>query len=205
MKKVLFGIFIALALWFLMFSPATKDYANFWVLMIISATILITYSVIFGKEQLKRLFQFNLKWVFLGIISAILLYLIFYIGFITSNFIFDFTKNQVSNIYSIKEQGNKLYIALALLLWIGPAEEIFWRGFVQHNLANKFGETKAFILATFVYTFVHIWAFNFMLFMAALVCGIFWGLMFMKNKSLVPIIISHSLWDVLIFVILPIL
>jgi len=45
-----------------------------------------------------------------------------------------------------------------------------------------------------------------MLIMAALVCGVFWGFMYMifKPRNLVPLLISHALWDVMVFVVLPI-
>jgi len=52
---------------------------------------------------------------------------------------------------------------------------------------------------------VHIWSFNFMLIMSALVCGIFWGLLYKYNKNLVTLIVSHALWDVSVFVLFPIL
>ena len=50
---------------------------------------------------------------------------------------------------------------------------------------------------------MHIITFNFMLVVAALVCGIFWGWIYKKEKSLVPIIISHALWDFTVFVLFP--
>lgn len=204
MIQVYIGFLLASILWFIMFSPLTKDFANFWLLMILSTSILISYSIFLGKEQLKGVIRYKHKWLIIGIASAIILYLIFYLGYYSSDYLFAFTHQQVTNIYSTQNQADKVYIGLALLLWIGPAEEIFWRGFAQHNLTLKYGETKGYVITTLIYALVHIWAFNFMLFMAALICGLFWGWMFKKYKSLVPVIISHSLWDVLIFVIMPI-
>lgn len=204
MIQVYIGFLLASIFWFIMFSPLTKDFANFWLLMILSTSILISYSIFLGKEQLKGVISYKHKWLIIGIASAIILYMIFYLGYYSSSYLFDFTHQQVTNIYSTKNQADKVLIGLALLLWIGPAEEIFWRGFAQHNLTLKYGETKGYVITTLIYALVHIWAFNFMLFMAALICGLFWGWMFKKYKSLVPVIISHSLWDVLIFVIMPI-
>jgi membrane protease YdiL (CAAX protease family) len=93
---------------------------------------------------------------------------------------------------------------LLLLFVIGPSEEIFWRGFVQDTLAQKFGDNSGWIIASLVYGGVHIAAWNFMLFAAALVCGLFWGWVFKKYKSLWPGIISHAIWDLTIFVLIPV-
>ena len=38
---------------------------------------------------------------------------------------------------------------------------------------------------------------------AAGVCGLYWGLLFQREKNLIPLIISHVLWDFLIFVLFP--
>lgn len=203
-KKVIPGFILAAVFWFIMFSPWTKHLFNFWSVMILATTTLNVISFVFGKEQLRTVYKFKTKWIFIGLISAALLYFVFFAGNYFSNLLFDFANHQIENIYATKSQSSKIFIGLALLLWIGPAEEIFWRGFAQYNLSLKYGETGGFIITTLIYAFVHIWAFNFMLFMAALICGIFWGWMFKRYKSVWPGIISHAVWDAVIFVVLPI-
>ena len=54
-----------------------------------------------------------------------------------------------------------------------------------------------------VYALVHVVSLNPMLILAAAVCGLYWGLLFQREQNLIPLIISHSLWDVLIFVFFP--
>ena len=203
MKKLIYGTIIAFIFWFLMFSPLTASYLNFWFTMIAATGTLTLYSFIFGRKDLIAVLDFKFKWIFIGIISAAALYLIFFTGNIISKLLFDFAEHQVGNIYATKSQAGKIFIGLSLLLWIGPSEEIFWRGFVQNKLSKKYGDLSAFIITTSIYAFVHIWSFNLMLFMAALFCGLFWGWMFMKYKSLTPGLISHAIWDLFIFVIIP--
>lgn len=204
MIKIIIGYTIALVFWFVMFSPWTADSVNFWGTMAVAAGILTTYSFVFGRKNTKENFRFEKRWLFIGLLSAALLYLVFFAGNFFSNMIFDFTHTQVQGIYSTKEQADKWIIALALMFWIGPAEEIFWRSFAQKELEKHFKPEIAFLLNAAVYAFVHIWAFNFILFMAALICGLFWGWMYYKYKNIIPGIISHAVWDVVIFVILPI-
>ena len=203
MKKTAITIFIAAVLWFVMFSPWTAPYLNFWLSMSVSASILIFLSVFLDKN-FKAGFSFNIKDVFVGLASAVVLWFVFYIGDYISSLIFDFSKTQVAGIYSMKDGGNPLIIAALLLLLIGPAEEIFWRGFIQKRLGDKYGEWMAFFATTLIYTLVHIWSFNFMLIMAALVCGGFWGLLYKWNKNLLTLVISHAVWDVAVFILFPI-
>ncbi len=203
-NRILIAILVAAGLWFFMFSPWTSGMMNFWTAMSISAAILVWISMYTVKDFSKQ-FNFTSKEVALGLISAVALYGIFYLGNYLSTAWFDFAKPQIGNIYSMKDGNNPYLIGALLLLLIGPAEEIFWRGFIQRAIGVKYGDWMAFVLTTLVYTLVHIWSFNFMLIMAALVCGAFWGLLFMYNKkNIVALIISHAVWDLSVFILFPI-
>lgn len=204
MKKLIELILVAAAFWFAMFSPWTSPYISFWYAMLVATGTLTILALTFGKDWKSR-FSFNAKDIALGIGSAVALWGIFYLGNEISDVFFDFARPQVDTVYAMKEGKNPVFLTLALLLWIGPAEELFWRGYVQHTLeGTKYGKWGAFIITTLIYAFVHIWAFNFMLFMAALICGLFWGFIYMKNRNLLTVLISHALWDVAVFVLLPI-
>jgi len=75
-------------------------------------------------------------------------------------------------------------IALLLFFITGPAEEIYWRGYLQKNLMVRFGRWQGWLLATVIYAAVHIWSFNFMLIGAAFVAGAFWGAMYLYLRDL---------------------
>ncbi|MBQ3992389.1 MAG: CPBP family intramembrane metalloprotease, partial [Bacteroidaceae bacterium] len=95
-------------------------------------------------------------------------------------------------------------IGLALLFIIGPAEEIFWRGFVQRTLTARFSATRAFVFTTLVYTLIHVPSGNFMLVMAAMTCGIAWGGLYrLFPQHFTAIVLSHALWDAAAFVWFP--
>lgn len=204
MKKLIIPILVAVAFWFVMFSPWTKEYVNFWITMGFAGTTLTLMSAFLG-DKFKKQFSFSVKDILIGLASAAVLYVVFYFGDFFSSLLFDFAKEQVGNIYQMKEGENPLFLSLLLVFLVGPAEEIFWRGYVQRTLGPKYGEWTALIVTTLIYTLVHIWSFNFMLIMAAMVCGAFWGLLYKYNKNLVTLIISHAVWDVSVFILFPIL
>lgn len=203
MKKIIIPFIVAALLWFVMFSPWTKEYVNFWITMGFSATILTSMSIFLGNN-FKQQFSLSGKDLAIGVVSAAVLYVVFFLGNFFSTLLFDFAKEQVGTIYQMKEGENPLFLVLLLAILIGPAEEIFWRGFIQRTLIGKYGEWTALIATTLIYAFVHLWSFNFMLIMAAMVCGAFWGLLYKYNKNLVTIIVSHAVWDVCVFILFPI-
>ena len=205
MKKLIIAISVAIVFWFVMFSPWTAPYVNFWYTMMLAAGTLTGLSLWFGKDW-RSAISFNIKDVLLGLLSAAVLWGVFYFGDAISKLIFDFARPQVDTIYSMRDGESQIFLALSLLFWIGPAEEIFWRGYIQRKLEEtKYGRWGAFIITTIIYALVHIWAFNFMLFMAAFICGAFWGLMYMYNRNLLTVLISHAVWDVAVFILFPIM
>jgi len=143
--------------------------------------------------------------ILIGVFSAVVLYAVFYVGNIVSGYLFPFKDTQVLAVYSNKSQGNLTLIGSLLLFLIGPGEEIYWRGFIQTTLSNRFGNNKGYVLSVLLYSMVHITTGNFMLIIAALVCGAYWGWIYKKEQNLVPVIISHALWDLAIFVLFPLM
>lgn len=206
LASIILTIIIAALLWFFMFSPWTKELTNFWITMTFSGICLTTLALIFQRDSLKVIAKFfDWKQIVLGVVLAAILWGVFWVGDKLSSMMFGFARGQVDNIYGMKVGLPSWLIAILLLLIIGPAEEIFWRGFVQRQLALKWGENMGFVVATLVYTLIHIWSFNFMLVMAAMVCGVIWGGVYRLKPSWLPaLIISHAIWDACVFVVFPI-
>ena len=200
-KYIIFTLVIATILWYLLFVIKPL---NFWLEMSLSISTLVIMSLVFNKDNFK-IGRLTLRHILIGIFSAIGLYLIFYLGNIITGYLFPFKDSQVLSVYSNRSNGNLIWIGLLLLFVIGPGEEIYWRGFIQNTLSEKMGENKGYIISVLLYAGVHIITGNVMLVIAALVCGIYWGWLYKKEKSLLPVIISHAIWDLTIFVILPLM
>ncbi|MDO4820406.1 MAG: CPBP family intramembrane metalloprotease, partial [Prevotella sp.] len=160
--KLALCIAVAAVLWFIMFSPWTAPHINFWYMMTASAAILITLSVCFGDWKGRNGKRFSLPFTLICAVAiAVALWMAFWIGDKLSQLMFDFARPQVDLIYSIKGSTSKIYIALALLFIIGPAEELFWRGYIQEFMQQRLGKNLGFVVATLVYTLIHIWSCNF--------------------------------------------
>lgn len=193
-------VLLAAGLWFITFA---LDWSSFWVKISLSAALLAVLSTILRPLR-REDFRFTGRAVFLGVLSAAALYFIFWAGKTISTALFDFAGQQISGIYH-KGTGTPLpTIALLLFCVTGPSEEIFWRGYLQRSLIERYGRWPGWAAATAIYAGVHIWSFNFMLVGAAAVAGAFWGAMYTRLGNLAPVILSHSIWSAVIFAVLPI-
>lgn len=202
--KPFLAICIAAILWFVMFSPWTAPHVNFWVMMTFSGLTLTAYSTWASPGWWKDI-RLDLNNILFGVALAAVLWGVFWIGDKLSSLMFDFARPQVDMIYGMKEGENPLVLTLLMLFIIGPAEEIFWRGYIQKNLSQRWNPNWGFIVTTLVYSLVHLSKFNFMLIMAAAVAGFIWGLAYrFFPERLGAIIISHALWDCAVFIWFPI-
>jgi len=200
LRAVVWTLPLAFGLWFLTFAVSA---GNFWVKLCFSASILAATALALSRGEWKTLFGFKRRHLWLGPVSALVLYGIFWLGNGLSSLLFPFASKEISSIYLNKAQLPSFIIGLLLLFVMGPAEEIYWHGFVQRTFSRRFGAVAGILLTTTIYAVVHVVAFNFMLFVAAGVCGLFWGLLYQREQSLIPVILSHSLWDLVIFVLFP--
>ena len=204
MAAVIMMIGFAAGGFFVLFSPWTQGAVAFWPMMCLVTGLLATGGVLLDGDNRRALRSFKAGDVGTGLLAAAFLYAVFYVGHFLSARILPFAAGQVSSIYDIRQGVDPWVIGLLLLLIIGPAEEIFWRGFVQRRLCGRYGLLLGFVLSAAIYALVHIWSFNFMLIAGRSVCGGFWGLMFMATGRLWPCIISHAVWDVVILLMWPI-
>lgn len=208
---ILLPVLLGFVLWTVMFSPWTAPHINFWVCMTISACLLTAIAFWQGGAWWKHLdipqdgkLRYWLENIALGILIAIALWAVFWVGDKLSQLIFpSFARQEVDSIYEMKNGTETIILSLLLLFVIGPAEEIFWRGYIQRKLGGTF---MAFALTTIIYALVHLFSLNFMLIMAALVCGVAWGGLYWLWPNRFPaILISHALWDAAVFVWFPIM
>ena len=205
MKKPLIGFFIAAVLWTVMFSPWTAPYVNFWVMMTFSGMTLTVYSTLASPGWWKDV-KLDMTNVIMGVVLAVALWGVFWLGEFFSTMLFDFARPQVDMIYGMKEGENPWVLTALMLFIIGPAEEIFWRAYLQKNLSSRWNPNIGFVVTTILYSIVHLSKFNFMLIMAAMVAGFVWGLAYrLFPEKLGAIILSHALWDCAVFIWFPIM
>lgn len=181
--------------WYFLF---VSSLFNFWFRLIIIMVLLNLLAFNYHNYD----FEFSLIDIIYGFFSALILYFIFVGGKYLSSRLFLDTQNQIMSLYALKRESHLIIIILALIL-AGIGEEIFWRGFLQDKLAQAIDGRLAYLMVSLVYGGVHLWTGNFILVLAALTAGFFWGYLFLKTRSMVLVISSHVIWDLLVFILFP--
>jgi membrane protease YdiL (CAAX protease family) len=194
------GLFSATGLWFIIFA---LEAGNFWLKLALSAGFLGALTLFSYGRSVKHLLSLRWRHLLSGVISAATLYLVFWLGKIVLTGLSSGAAAQISSVYGPRETMSLAIVTLLLLLVTSPSEELFWRGLLQKSLMDRLPRHVALLLASFCYAAVHLWTLNLPLVLAALAAGLLWGALFIIERSLVPVIISHALWSVAIFVLWP--
>ncbi len=139
----------------------------------------------------------------LGVLSAAALYGVFFLGNALVRRFLPMGGEGIGAVYALRAGAPALRIGLLLLLVIGPGEELFWRGYLQRTWQKKLGNASALPLAVAAYTAVHIASGNPVLVLAAAVCGLFWGVLYQRSGSVLLVAVSHTLWDLAVFLLFP--
>jgi hypothetical protein len=99
----------------------------------------------------------------------------------------------------------------AAVFAVAALEEIVWRGLVMRTLEDALGERRALLWTTLLFALAHAptaWllrdpaaGLNPLLPLAALGCGLAWGLMVVRTGRLLPAVLAHALfsWAVIEF------
>ena len=141
--------------------------------------------------------------VITGFASAAALYEVFQIGDRFARAIMPAGEEEIQSIYALRTSAPKPLIALLLLTVIGPGEELFWRGLIQEALMRRLGRLKGTTGAAAAYGATHLVTGNLTLTGAAGVAGAYWGAQYAVQRRLAPVLVSHILWDVWIFLLAP--
>ena len=141
--------------------------------------------------------------VVLGLLSAGSLYVTFQVGDRFARRFVPSGERDIADIYSLRGLRPTGEIAARLATVIGPAEELFWRGYIQEGLIGTFGRWPGTALAAMAYGGVHLVTGNFTLFGAAGIAGAHWCLVYGAGMPMGALIVSHVTWDIWIFLVQP--
>lgn len=192
------GLALALLAWALAFRAGR---GRFWLWMTLGVGALGTYAL--GVQPGLRRERGRPRDLAAGAGSALALYAIFQIGDRLARALLPGGEREIRAIYGLRQTAPRPLIAAALALVIAPGEELFWRGLVQRTLQARLGRWRGAALASAIYGGIHALSGNLTLTGAASVAGAFWGLQYLAQERLAPLVASHVLWDLWIFLVRP--
>lgn len=187
------GVAVAALAWGALFGLGR---AAFWTRAVAAGSAIGLYALLAQRSVLGELLRPTIVDVAIGVAAAIVLYGVFWVGDRVLRRWMPESAAQVDALYQVRSvpHSDRLPIPAVLLL-IGPCEELFWRGLVQAR--------AGFAVALAGYAAVHLWERKAVLVLAAVVGGAFWGALFAWRGTLVAPIVSHALWDLAVIVWFP--
>ncbi|WP_079508234.1 CPBP family intramembrane glutamic endopeptidase [Mesobacillus jeotgali] len=194
-RRLITGILIAHLLMFFTF----EDKNVFWYIFTATMLVLISYSII--NEEIEDNTS-ALSFLTIGIASGAGLFGLFWLGSFLIELLNIPFSSQISSLYS-RFSPDLLWHYIVLVLIIAPGEEIFWRGFIQKRLSRFFGMKMTIGLSVLLYASVHLYSGQFILVLAAVIAGLAWSILYAWKRSMPLIIVSHIVFDLLLFVFLP--
>ncbi|MCJ7841717.1 CPBP family intramembrane metalloprotease [Lederbergia sp. NSJ-179] len=179
----------------------TFDYKHqvFWYLYTATMLFLISITIIAEKTEDKISIKQAIFW---GIPSGILLYVLFSFGKWLLSFIPVNALNQITKLYEYFSL-EWLWQYLLLIFVIIPGEEFFWRGFVLKRILRYIHPTAAVIIGASLNALAFCLTGYLLLILAAFFSGLVWGILYVWKRSLPLLIISHLIFDLLLFVLFP--
>lgn len=131
----------------------------------------------------------------LGLAIAAGLYAIFRIGDRVAREVMPRGEDEIAEVYAYRDIKPKEEIAVRLATVIGPAEELFWRGWLRRRI-GWLGSGAA-------YAGAHAVTGNATLIGAAGVAGLYWGALAALGTPMGALMVSHAAWDIWIFIVAP--
>jgi len=182
---VVVGLVVAAVAWGVLFGLGREA---FWTRAAVAGLAIGAYAVIAQRATIGDLLRPTVADVAIGVGSAVVLYGVFWAGQCILRRWLPTTAAQVDALYQVRSIPTSERLPIpAVLLLVGPCEELFWRGLIQAR--------AGFVFALAGYAAVHLWERKAVLVLAAVVGGAFWGALFAWRGTLVAPIVSHALWD----------
>ncbi len=190
-----------------------QEFLEFWFTLAASSWVLGTLSMQRTGFPIKNE-DISFKALGLGIVLAVLLYFIFFLGFkvfslleplliswnlpLVSNF-----QEDLNYLSSLKHEVSLLFVCLVIIFITSPYEEFFWRAYVQGIIEQKTSPFMGILFSSLLYMGVQLSTGSLPLILASFIAGIYFASIYYYTKNLLICIITHIIWALAVFIIFP--
>ena len=178
-------------------AAASTGPLGIWVAIGGTAAALGLAVLLFDRPASTALLQPSPRLVLLGAAAGGVMAAATYLLYPLLARILPFIATDTTQLYAAFRAPSLVVASLALVPVI-VGEELVWRGVVQASLVQRLGAWGGVALAAVVYALVHAPLGSPVLVAVAFFCGLAWGTLRATTASLVPTLVAHLLWDVLV-------
>jgi membrane protease YdiL (CAAX protease family) len=173
------------------------DREHLWGRAAVAAGVIGVYGAAVDYRGIGHLFAHGTWWieVLIGVASGAVLYAVFWVGEQLLVIVLPTLADEVADLYRVRRHTRFGFMPLVVSV-AGSCEEIFFRGFFQHR--------AGVLIALGLYGIVHLPERKWILVIAAIVGGAWWGGMLTLTGGLVAPVVSHVTWGLAIIVVAPV-
>jgi membrane protease YdiL (CAAX protease family) len=177
---------------------------SFFVLGSIVATSAMMLTAFLLLEEGRALLRTSVKHLLFAAMTAAILYFIFLAGNlgIRTFPLFGMSSASEQSIYGLF-RGIPIELLVLVLLLDAVGFETYFRGNLVRIFREKIGIASVFLVAA-IDAVIHLATFNPLFSATTFVADSIWGLYFFKTRDLSSTIACHFIWDILIFIVVPI-
>lgn len=165
--------------------------------MIVATTALTRYRGLLRPRPLT---------IAAALVSAVLLYLVFYGGnaAIQAFHPLGLSAGSENSIYSlIASSSNPPALQVSVLAFDAVGYESFFRGVLQTRMEPRLGAASPFVVAV-IDAGLHIITLNPLWVVTTFIADSAWGLTYRYSRDLTASVLSHFIWDIAIFLVFPV-
>lgn len=193
------GLLLSLFFIYVMMYITFEETTIFWYLYTFTLLVGIAIAIMYGKFKDEAS---TWQYLLFGIGYGTILYGIVRLSYLLLTKVNGSTERTITRFLETYGPAT-IWHYLMLIFIIVLGEELFWRGFVQQRL-KIWVSPKTAIICTSILFAISVAISGFWLgALAAFVAGLVWGFLYEWKKSLPLIIVSHEVFILLLFMILP--
>jgi len=187
--------FMCVALWLL--AAASTRAFGIWLAIGVAAVALGMAVLVFERPALTALLRPSASWGLLGVAVGGLMAATTYLLYPVLVRLVPLIATDTALLYSAFRAPSRVVASVALVPVV-VGEELVWRGVVQTALMRRLGPGLGVVWAAVAYALVCAPLRSPVLVAVALSCGLVWGTLRATTGSLVPTLVAHLMWDVLL-------
>lgn len=190
------------SVWVWLAAAAAAEPLGVWRTIGVVAVALGAAVVLLDRSASAALLRPTVRLVLLGIAAGGLMVAATYLAYPPVARIASFIAADTMRLYAAF-RAPSLVVAAVALVPVVVGEELVWRGVVQATLARRLGDRGGVALAAAVSALVHVPLGSPVLAALALLFGLALGVLRATTASLVPSIVAHLVWNVVVLLWLP--
>jgi len=192
--------FACIAVWVV--ASASTGALGIWLAIGGASVALGVAVLVLDRAASRRLLRPSPRLLLLGAAAGCAMAAATYLLYPVFARLLPFIATDTASLYASFRAPPPVVASLALIPVI-LGEELVWRGVVQTALVRRLGPWPGVTLAALAYALAHAPLGSPVLVVVALLCGMIWGALRVASASLVPSLLAHLVWDILVLLWLP--